>query len=123
MIINTGGRDVVIDKITVRGQTVEWDDVYYVITKGGISQDLIYIEKLVDGANTTIPDPHKSNEFLLLQKGEANKDLTLRSGYTIIIYMDRPDSLSMNDIGLTVGITVFTSNAQYYKEANVEAAP
>jgi len=28
----------------------------------------------------------------------------------------------LNDVGLTVGITVFTANAQHYKEANVEAA-
>lgn len=33
-----------------------------------------------------------------------------------------PNSIALNDVDLTVGITVFTSNAQYYKEANVEAA-
>lgn len=33
-----------------------------------------------------------------------------------------PDSIALNDSGITVGITVFTSSAQYYKEVNVEAA-
>jgi hypothetical protein len=40
VIINTGGRDVVIDKITVRGQESDWSNVYYNITSGGISADL-----------------------------------------------------------------------------------
>jgi len=28
----------------------------------------------------------------------------------------------LNDVGLPVGITVFTSNAQYYVETNIAAA-
>jgi DNA-binding transcriptional regulator of glucitol operon len=51
----------------------------------------------------------------------SGNDLTLMSGQTLIIYIVNPDSISVNDIGVTVGLTVFTSNAQYYKEANVES--
>jgi hypothetical protein len=40
----------------------------------------------------------------------------------MVIYVDQPDSIALNDVGITVGITVFTSNAQYYKETNVQAA-
>jgi len=119
LIINTGGRDVVIDKVTVRGQTVEWDDVYYITFRGGISEDLKYIDKLENNANTTLKGP--DGEWLLLRTVSNKQDLTLKSGYSMILYMDKPDSLSLNDIGLTIGITVFTSNAQYYKETNVEA--
>ncbi len=116
MIINTGGRDVVIDKISVRGQECSWDNVFYTITSGSISGDLQFVNILTDGVNITIGDtPYTFNQ------GTPGTDLTLRSGYTMIIYIDDPDSISLNDIGLTVGITVFTSNAQYYKEANVEA--
>jgi hypothetical protein len=53
---------------------------------------------------------------------QATDDLTLKSGWTIVIYVMNPDSIALNDVGLAVGTTVFTSNAQYYKEANVEAA-
>jgi len=38
------------------------------------------------------------------------------------VYIANPDSIALNDVGLTVGITVFTSNAQYYVETNVAAA-
>jgi hypothetical protein len=40
----------------------------------------------------------------------------------MIVYIANPDHVSVSDIGVTVGVTVFTANAQYYKEANVEAA-
>ena len=40
----------------------------------------------------------------------------------MIVYIANPDHISVNDIGVTVGITVFTANAQYYKESNVEAS-
>jgi len=46
----------------------------------------------------------------------------LKSGWTIVIYTMNPGSIALNDVGLTVGITIFTSNAQYHKETNVEAA-
>jgi len=119
LIINTGGRDVVIDKVTVRGQTVDWSNIFYVIFKGGISEDLIFIDNVGASANTTLKNP--SGGWLTLQAVSGNEDLTLKSGYSMILYMKNPDSLSLNDIGLTIGITVFTSNAQYYKETNVEA--
>ncbi len=48
--------------------------------------------------------------------------MILKSGWSMIVYMTNPDSLSVNDIGVTLGVTIFTANAQYYKESNVEAA-
>jgi hypothetical protein len=90
LIINTGGRDLVLDKIAVRGQQSEWDTVYFNKTQTGISPDLTYITPNANG--------------------------------TLQVYMTNPDSLSVNDIGVTLGVTIFTANAQYYKESNVEAA-
>ncbi|MEM3731810.1 MAG: hypothetical protein QW667_07730 [Candidatus Bathyarchaeia archaeon] len=116
IIINTGGRDVVIDKISVRGQECDWSKVFYNITSGSISADLSFNSTLVDGGVITI-----GTSSYTFEQGTANQDLTLRSGYTMIVYIDDPDSISLNDIGITCGITVFTSNAQYYKEANVQA--
>jgi len=116
VIINTGGRDVVIDKISVRGQESDWSNVYYNITSGGISADLEYNSTLVNEGKIEI-----GGKEYIFKQGTSGKDITLKSGMTLIIYIDQPDSISLNDIGTTVGITVFTSNAQYYKETNVEA--
>ncbi|MEM2688407.1 MAG: hypothetical protein QXR01_00960 [Candidatus Bathyarchaeia archaeon] len=115
LIVNTGGRDVVIDKITVRGQEVPWENVYYNKTTDTISVDLDYIEPNDDGTLNGA----EWNGYSLTQ---AESDLLLKSGVTMIVYIVNPDHISVNDIGVTIGVTVFTSNAQYYKETNVEAA-
>ena len=114
LIINTGGRDVVIDKITVRGQECLWTSVYYAKTNNTISDDLTYVE----------PNPNGTllgrswGSYSLTQ---ASSDVLLKSGYTMIVYIANPDHISVNDIGVSIGVTVFTSNAQYYKETNVQA--
>ncbi|MBM4400745.1 MAG: hypothetical protein FJ045_02215 [Crenarchaeota archaeon] len=52
----------------------------------------------------------------------AGSNLVLPSGSTMAVYITSPGSVSVNDIGLTVALTVFTSQAIHYKETNVEAA-
>lgn len=39
----------------------------------------------------------------------------------MIIYVTNPDGISVNDVGTTVPVTIYTSQAVYYKEANVQA--
>jgi len=114
MIINTGGRDVVIDKLTVRGQECEWNDVFYNITANSISSDLAINATLT--GNGVIKIGADNYDFV-----QASTDLTLQSGKTLIVYIDEPDSITVNDIGLTAAITVFTSQAMYYKETNVQS--
>jgi len=123
VILNTGGRDVVLDKISVRGQECPWTNVYYWRTNTvTVSADLNVTQKQL--ANMTASDWQTT--FTYLGAGEAftqaTTDLTLKSGWTIVVYIANPDSIALNDVGLTVGITVFTSNAQYYVETNVAAA-
>jgi hypothetical protein len=125
MIINTGGRDIVIDKLSVRGQEVTWSGdtqkVYYTVTTESISADLIFQDST---KLATTPD---ISTDLGLQAADVpdiattTSDLTLQSGKTMIIYITSPDSITINDIGLTVAVTVFTSQAMYYKETNVQA--
>jgi hypothetical protein len=51
----------------------------------------------------------------------AGSDLVLKSGYTLLLYIVNPDSITINDIGLTVSITLYTAQAMYYREANTQA--
>lgn len=118
VIVNTGGRDVVLDKISVRGQECNWSSVYYWRTNTvTVSDDLRVTPTEISGASFNIAVQGEARNFT-----RATEDSTLKSGWTIVIYVMNPDSIALNDVGLTVGITVFTSNAQYYKETNVEAA-
>jgi FlaG/FlaF family flagellin (archaellin) len=119
LIINTGGRDLVIDKINVRGQESQWTTVYYNKTTKAISPDLYYVA----------PNPNGTLQGKSVTLGSTNypltrtsDDLILKSGWSMIVFITNPDSISVNDIGVTVGFTVFTANAQYYKETNVGAS-
>ncbi|MEM2911250.1 MAG: hypothetical protein QW146_01930 [Candidatus Bathyarchaeia archaeon] len=115
LIINTGGRDVVLDKIAVRGQECPWSNVFYNKTQATINDDLPY-------GGTNVTDGGKiyvDNKPYELEA--AQDDLILKSGWSMIVYITKPDHVSVNDIGVTIGVTLFTANAQYYKEANVEA--
>ena len=117
MIVNTGGRDVVIDKINVRGQECAWSTVYYNKINNPLSEDLIYVVPEGDGSLASVTINGTAYDFTA-----ATGSLILQSGHSIIVYLTNPDSVSVNDVGITIGITVFTANAQYYKECNVAAA-
>ena len=114
MVINTGGRDVVFSKITCRGQTTVWENVFYNVTTAPVTGDLLFSTTLTNNGNIT----SSTDQYEMLA---ATQDLILKSGQTMIIYIATPDSISMNDIGLTAAITLFTAQAMYYKEMNIEA--
>jgi hypothetical protein len=120
MVTNTGGRDVVISKLAVRGQDIDLaTQAFYVTAASGdtLTTDLNYT------ANTVIAaaDVFGGLAGAAVAPG-ASESLVLPSGETMVIYINDPDSITVNDVGLTVAITVFSSQAMYYKETNVQAA-
>jgi hypothetical protein len=115
LMINTGGRDLVIDKISVRGQESAWANVFYNVTDSPVSGDLEYF------TGTLAADANVTDGVSNFTVSTTTSDITVQSGYSIIVYITSPDSISVNDIGLTVGMTVHTSQAMYYKETNVQA--
>ena len=125
MVINTGGRDVVLNTIAVRGQTSPWNDttstnqkfVAYCTTTDPISGDLSYVPDFnyTGGMNYMVVGSTTYNFTV------ATRELILKSGYTMLLYVINPDSISVNDVGLTVGITLHTAQAIYYRETNIQA--
>jgi hypothetical protein len=118
MIINTGGRDVVIQKFSVRGQTVNWNNVYYAITTTAVASDLSCNSSLTEGQGIQEGSYEIGNVNLTMT--QASDSLTLRSGYSMVLFIGTPDSITINDIGLTVSITLNTAQAMYYVESNVQ---
>jgi hypothetical protein len=118
MVTNTGGRDVVLGKIAVRGQAADAGDIFYVVAGSG---DTLTTDLNWTGAAAITASDYAGgiNSTALAALGTDN--LVLTSGSTMAIYLNDPDSINVNDIGLTVAITVFTSQAIHYKESNVEA--
>ena len=121
VVTNTGGRDVVIQKIAVRGQDAAWSNVYYNITTTAPTTDLAFNSTLADAgkAKTASVAAGSTTAYTYLL---ATTNIVLPSGQTLLIYVNNPDSISVNDIGLTVAISIFSAQAIYYKETNIQAA-
>jgi|SRR5665647_2146677 len=126
MVINTGGRDVVINKVAVRGQDCAWASsgkfIVYSVTNEPVTTDMYFQPDMAAGSYpATQPlqlNPPNSDPYTFEY---ATSNLVLRSGYTMLIYIINPDSITINDIGLTVSVTLYTAQAMYYREANVQA--
>jgi len=105
VLVNIGGRDTLIDKIQVRGQDMSWTayTIYYNRTTTAPTTDLTYLTNFT-GYST------------------ATDDLSLKSGECLVIYIEDPGTISVEDIGTTCSMTVFTASAQYKIEVNVESA-
>ena len=98
-ITNTGGRDVVVSQIEVQGIPI-----------------IIADAKITTG--TTDSTTALTYQTTVTATGVTS--IVLPSGDTTIVYINSPGSLSINDIGQTIGFTVFTAQAMYYKETNVQ---
>jgi flagellin-like protein len=112
---NLGGKDVLLDKITVRGVEETWSDVYYFRVPSGtvINGDM---------NRTTYEDLDVAFEIIDTNNyTRASADIPLISGGELLVYIKGPDNVQMDDIGTTVSISIFTANAQYITECNVES--
>ena len=118
MVTNNGGRDVVINKVSIRGQTSDWANVFYAIadptpvTGDDLAVDLAYV---------TTPIAAGDDLGLIDTGRPTTTNIVLPSGNTIVIYINSPDSIGINDIGLTVGISLHSAQAVYYSETNIQA--
>ena len=147
-VINTGGRDVVITKIEIRGQDAAWsswatgplDSQYliYSVTNSPIQTDMYFqgglsiptadpaagpepIYAALTGGTLATTAPASNGAGGIFIFNYATTDLVLKSGDTMLLYIINPDSITINDIGLTVSITIYTAQAMYYQECNVQA--
>ena len=53
---------------------------------------------------------------------DGDSDIPMRSGETILFSVENPTNIGLDDIGTPISITVFTNNAQWIIETNVESA-
>ena len=121
MITNTGGRDVVISQIQVRGQSSDLTtNSYYAIFTAGTGDSISNALAPIATAGLVGADPFGTGTANALA-APTGSDLVLSSGGTMAVYITSPDSVTINDIGLTIGLTVFTAQAMYYQETNVQA--
>ena len=115
-IQNLGGRDILIDKFSIRGVEEDWSNVYFyrIPSSTSIAGDInVTSYAKLTGLWVDID----TNNYT-----QASDDLPLISGGEILVYIAGPDNIQLDDLGTTVSIAVFTNNAQYITEVNVESA-
>jgi hypothetical protein len=117
LIVNTGGTDAVFQEFTILGQNVPLDSVFYYAGTFTINNDLHYIPAVTVGSPTPVSNGEGSFEDLIA----ASSKLTLQSGESMIVYINNPACITINDVGMTAQIDVYTSQAMYHTETNVEA--
>jgi hypothetical protein len=115
VLTNVGGRDVLLDKITVRDQASAWTSVYYWEANVTVSTDLAVTSDPLNASTASITVEGSARTFT-----QASDDIAVSSGSTMVIFIDSPDSITVSDIGVTTRITIHSANAMYSKECNVE---
>ena len=112
---NLGGKDILIDKFSVRGVSSPWADIFVFRVPSGTAIDgdmnITSYSGLVDGVTI---DGNVYNQ--------SSADIPLISGGELLVYIVDPDNIQLDDIGTSVSMSVATNNAQYITEVNVESA-
>jgi flagellin-like protein len=114
---NVGGRDILIDKFSVRGVDSNWSSVYiYRVPSGtSITTDLT-VSNYTDMSGASFA--HSDGRTYT----QVSADIPLSSGSELLVYVSDPDNIQINDVGATVSMSISTANARYITEVNVESA-
>ncbi|UCH56980.1 MAG: hypothetical protein JSV18_06480 [Candidatus Bathyarchaeota archaeon] len=115
-IHNIGGRDILIGGIRVRGVEIDWDNVYYYrvplgTTVAGEMNRTSYDD--LTGSSVTISG---------LVYNQSYTEIPLISSGVILFYVKGPGNIQLSDVGTTVDLSIYTNNALYFTECNVESA-
>ncbi len=124
----TGAYDVTFAVAPITGVeiTADYDygvdvtKVYYYIMQSGddVSGDF---ELSIDGSSNVYA--HIGSVPLDLAGWDTpSSDIPLKSSGSMLFFIKNPTNIALNDVGTTISMTVFTSNAQWIVETNVEAA-
>jgi hypothetical protein len=120
-LINTGGKDVVLQSITARSQPALWSNVYYLTTDTLTISSLYPTNEPLNATKPYLEAPiNGTSEYATLKN--ASSVITLKAGWTLVVYVMHPDSIGQNDVGTPCDVTVFTANAQWTQETNVQAS-
>ncbi len=110
MITNTGGRDVVINQIEVRGQPAF-----------PAATNTAFTSAATAGTDLTATGAAALTSVTTTYTGITGP-IVLASGARISVWLVAPGSVSTADIGTTISFAVFTAQATYYQETNVQAS-
>jgi hypothetical protein len=120
LVTNTGATDIVLSKVTIKGQESPWNgtQTYVLFTKieGILSANLEYVANFnKTGANQLTLDG-TDYDFTVV-----SENLILQSGWTMLFFIVNPQNLIVYDVGTPVRVTISTGQALYATESIVKA--
>jgi flagellin-like protein len=112
---NLGGKDILIDKVAVRGVAEDWASVFiYRVPAGTSVTDDFTVCNYTAMTGTW---EHDSVNY-----SAVTGDVPLQSGCELLVFIKDPDNVQLDDIGTAISMSVYTNNANYITEVNVESA-
>ncbi len=124
LIQNTGGRDILVDKLLIRGVEAPWGDAtvivqyYKVLTTDDISADFAVMKNGTDYVFGQIGSVPANASFWANTTG----DMPLKSSNSLLLFVKNPPNIALYDVGTTISMAVYTTNAQWIVETIVESA-
>ncbi len=125
LIQNTGGRDILVDKLLIRGVEAPWSgdatvvvQYYKVLTGDDVGADFAGMKNASDvvfGQIGSVPAD---------ASGWTNTtgDMPLKSSNSLLLFVKNPPNMALYDVGTTISMAVYTTNAQWIVETVVESA-
>jgi len=125
LIQNTGGRDILVDKLLIRGVEAPWTgdatvvvQYYKVLIGDDVGSDFAVMKNATDyyfGQIGSVPAD---------SSGWTNTtgDMPLKSSNSLLLFVKNPPNIALYDVGTTISMAVYTSNAQWIVETVVESA-
>jgi len=120
IVTNTGETDIVLSKLTIKGQSCPWNGtttyVLYTKTEGVLTTNLEYVSTFNRTGTNTLTLEGTNYEFAVV-----SENLILQSGWTMVFFIVNPGGLMVYDVGTPIRVTISTGQALYATETIVKA--
>ena len=125
LIQNIGGRDILVDKLLIRGVEAPWTgdptvvvQYYKVLTSDDVGADFAVMKNASDVYFGQIGSVPADASFWANTTG----DMPLKSSNSLLLFVKNPPNIALYDVGTTISMAVYTTNAQWIVETVVESA-
>jgi hypothetical protein len=120
VVTNTGETDIVLSKVTIKGQESPWNGtssyVLYTKTEGILSTSLQFVSTFNQTGENTLALEGTTYNFTVV-----SENLILQSGWTMVFFVVNPANLIVYDVGTPVRVTISTGQALYATETIMKA--
>lgn len=120
LVTNTGETDIVLSKVTIKGQDCAWNSStsYVLFTKveGILSANVEYVENFTQTGPNTLTFDEATYDFEVV-----GENLILQSGWSMLFFIVNPGKLMVYDVGAPIRVTISTAQALYATETIVKA--